>query len=85
MITKEYINIYIVKTNSKNYFYGYENRNNVEYMKNWKLMSLNLLHSKLVVIFDEIVQNFKIIFWILVIRLMRNFYKKLKRVKGNEE
>ena len=42
-------------------------------------MSLSLLHDKLLVIFDEIVQNLKIIFWILVLQLLvRNFHKKLK-------
>ena len=32
-IRQKYINIYIIKKISKNYFYDYENRNNVKYMK----------------------------------------------------
>ena len=48
-------------------------------------MLLNVPYNKLVVIFDDIVQNFKIIFSILVLQhLMRNFYKNLKKLKGKE-
>ena len=48
-------------------------------------MLLSLQHDKLVMIFDEIIQNLKIIFWILVFRLwVKKFHKKLMRVKVKE-